>query len=283
MKNSNSQLKVPEPAEQNPFSWRSEFYAWFAVFLLIMAFSLSMVDRMILTLLVGPIKTDFGLSDTEISLLHGLAFTLLYVIAGIPLGRLTDRYSRRMIAGFSVFFWSIATCLCGITNNFTQLFISRVFVGVGEAGLSPAATSLISDYFPVSKLSRPIAYFSIGGSLGAGLAFIFGGAVADMVVEIGNVSIPFIGEIRSWQLAFFIVGLPGLLFAASFIFVKEPARAGETKSESEPKSIPIPEVLKLLSDKAGFLTAHFFAAAMSALVVLSIHAWMPTFLMRSII
>lgn len=261
------------------FSWRSEIYAWAVVILLSIAFTFSMIDRMILTLLVEPIKGDFGLSDTQISLLHGLAFTLLYVLVGLPLGWLTDRYSRRTIAGVSIFFWSLATIACGIANNFSQLFLGRVGVGVGEAGLSPAANSLIADYFPPERLARPIAYFSIGGTVGVGLAYIFGGAIAEIVSGMGAVSVPLAGEIRPWQLTFFIVGIPGMLFAFLFLFVREPKRSSQSKIST--KNIPVRETAKFFWGRKSFFLPHFAASAFAAMAVLSLHAWMPTLLIRT--
>lgn len=268
-------------AEQKRFGWRSDVYAWGVVVLLILALTLSMIDRMILTLLVGPIKADFGLSDTEISLLHGLAFTLLYVIAGLPMGRLADNYSRRAIAGWSVFSWSLATTLCGAANNFAQLFIARVCVGIGEAGLSPAAVSMISDYFPSAKVAKPIAYYSIGGSAGAGLAYIFGGAVVDYVSTLDSVTLPVFGVIRAWQLAFFVVGLPGVLFAVVFMFVREPRRNRTQQDREAGETVPVSEVVRFFMRHKDFLTLQLGAASFAALAVLSLHAWMPAFLMRT--
>lgn len=276
VKNINEAESVNSKAD---FSWRSEFYAWAVVILLSIAFTFSMIDRMILTLLVEPIKADLGLSDTQISLLHGLAFTLLYVIVGLPLGWMTDRYSRRAIAGISVFFWSLATIACGITSTFSQLFLGRVGVGVGEAGLSPAANSLISDYFPPERLARPIAYFSIGGTVGVGLAYIFGGAIAQYVSGLGEVTLPMIGDIHAWQMTFFVVGIPGMLFAFLFFFIKEPARTSQLKAKSQ--STPVGETVKFFLERKSFFLPHFAASAFAAMAILSLHAWMPSLLIRS--
>ena len=272
---------VGAATDGSSFAWRSEFYAWGVVILLILAFTLSMVDRMILTLLVGPIKADFNVSDTEISLLHGLAFTLLYVVVGLPMGRLADHHSRRAIAGISVFSWSVATVFCGAANNFVQLFIARVCVGIGEAGLSPSANSMIADYFPTSKLAKPIAYYSLGGSVGAGLAYIFGGTAIDYVTNLGEVTLPVFGTIRAWQLTFFIVGLPGVIFAAAFVFVREPKRQNTTHDDEVDKKVPVSEVVSFIMQHKGFFSLQMGAAALSALAVLSLHAWMPAFLMRT--
>jgi MFS family permease len=262
------------------FSWRSEAYAWGVVALLVVAFMLAMVDRMILTLLVVPLKADFHLSDTEISLLHGLAFTMLYVIVGLPMGWLTDRYSRRLIAGVSVAAWSLATALCGLSSNFVQLFLARMGVGIGEAGISPAANSLIPDYFPPSRVALPITLYSIGGSAGSGLALIFGGAVVDYVTRLGRIDIPFIGSIAGWQASFLVAGLPGLLVAAAFLFVKEPPRQGRQVVDGA-ATATVGATIRLIKEKRAFLLPQFCAAAACALCILSILAWMPTHLIRA--
>ncbi|MDK2760450.1 MAG: MFS transporter [Sphingopyxis sp.] len=262
------------------FSWRSEAYAWGVVALLIVAFTFAMIDRMILTLLVGPLKADFLLSDTQISLLHGLAFTMLYVIVGLPMGWLIDRYSRRMIAGVSVAAWSLMTVLCGVSGNFTQLFLARMGVGIGEAGISPAAHSMIADYFPPSRLSLPITLYSIGGSAGSGLALIFGGSIVDYVSRLGRFSVPLFGEIHAWQASFFVAGLPGLAVAAAFLLVKEPPRRGRLV-EGDVRAVPISATISLLWEKSRFLIPQFCASAACALALLSTLAWMPTYLNRT--
>lgn len=259
------------------YAWRSEAYAWGVVALLVVAFMLAIVDRMILTLLVVPLKADFLLSDTQISLLHGLAFTLLYVIVGLPMGWLTDRYSRRLIAGVSVAAWSVATALCGLSSNFVQLFVARMGVGIGEAGISPAANSLIPDYFPSSRVALPITLYSIGGSAGSGLALIFGGAVVDYVTGLGVIDIPFVGAIAGWQASFLVAGLPGILVAAAFLFVKEPPRQGQRVAEN----VSLGDTIRLVMEKRAFLFPQFCASAACALVVLSLLAWMPTYLIRA--
>lgn len=261
------------------FSWRRETYAWTVVALLIVAFTFAMIDRMILTLLVGPLKADFGLSDTQVSLLHGLAFTLLYVIVGLPMGWLTDRYSRRLIAGVSVAAWSLMTALCGLSNNFTQLFMARIGVGIGEAGISPAANSLIPDYFPASRVALPMTLYSIGGSAGSGLALIFGGSIVDYVSGLGRLSIPLVGTIEGWQASFLVAGLPGLLVALAFVFVREPPRQGRRVADGG--TVPISATIQLFRARSAFLLPQFAASAACALVILSTLAWMPTYLIRT--
>lgn len=260
------------------FGWRSEAYAWSVVVLLTLSFTVSMVDRLLLTLLVGPLKADFGLSDTQVSLLHGLAFTVLYVLAGLPLGRLADTKSRRTIAGVSVFVWSLMTAACGVAGSATQLFVARAGVGVGEAGLSPAANSLIADYFPPERLSRPITFYSIGATGGAGIAYMFGGAVIGWVSGFGMVDLPVFGTVHGWQLTFLIAAAPGLLIALLYLFVREPRRTGRLLSAGQ-NAHPA-QVWAFIRRNGSFLASHFAAAALLAFAALGMQAWMPTLLIR---
>lgn len=158
-------------------------YAWYVVAVLLLAYTLSFIDRMILSLLVGPIRADLGISDTQMSLLMGFAFAIFYSVLGIPLGWLADRGSRRglMVAGVAA--WSVMTAICGLTRSYVGLFLARIGVGVGEATLSPAAYSLLGDYFPREKLGRAMAVYSIGVPLGSGIALVAGALVVRFVTE----------------------------------------------------------------------------------------------------
>ena len=151
--------------------------AWYAVFVLLLAYVLSFVDRIILSLLVTPIKEDLGTTDAQMGLLMGFAFAIFYTIAGIPIAKYSDVKSRKMIIAIGIFLWSIMTAVCGLARSFFQLFLARVGVGVGEAALTPAAYSMISDYFSEEKLGRAMAVYKSGAMFGGGLAFIIGGAV----------------------------------------------------------------------------------------------------------
>lgn len=256
---------------------RSPAYAWAVVILLTVSFAFAMIDRMLLVLLVKPVKAKFALSDVEIGLLTGLAFTLLFVGVGVPMGRLADRYSRRAIIGLSFVGWSLMTIACGLAGTYGQLFLARLGVGVGEAGLSPAANSMISDYFPPEKLAAPIAFFSIGGSAGIGLAFIFGGTVVDLVAAAGQIHLPLVGALEGWQMAFLAVGAPGLAVAALFAAIDEPERTGRTLAKG---SASLVDLLAFFRRHPGFLTSHILGSAFATFVVLSIHSWMPALLGR---
>ena len=204
----------------------SSLSAWYAVIVLLLAYVLSFVDRIIMSLLVIPIQKDLGISDTQMGLLMGLAFAIFYTVVGIPIARLSDAKSRKIIVSIGIFLWSIMTAVCGLARSFIELFLARVGVGVGEATLSPAAYSMIADYFPEEKLGKAIAVYQSGALFGSGIAFIIGGAIVGLIVNSNATSLPFLGELQPWQLAFIIVGLPGVLMALVMLTVKEPKRTG---------------------------------------------------------
>ena len=170
--------------------------AGYSLGLLFIAYVFSFIDRQVLSLLVGPIREDFGITDFQFSLLQGLAFALLYTFAGLPLGRLADRYSRRFILAGSVFFWSLMTCACGATKNFTQLFVARMGVGAGEAGLAPPAYSIITDSFRPEHLGYAMSFYKVGVKVGGGLALVIGGLLYDYFSSLGEVNVPLIGLVK---------------------------------------------------------------------------------------
>lgn len=206
--------------------WPSRRFANYMLFVLILAFTCSFIDRQIVTLLVGPIRTDLNISDTEFSLLAGLAFALFYSFIGLPIAVLADRHSRRMIIVIGIVVWSLATMACGLAGTYWQLFAARMAVGVGEATLTPAATSMIADSFPPERRGRATAIYATGVYWGSGLALIIGGALIQSLEATPAITVPLIGEMASWRSVFFYVGLPGFVIAIMMLFVREPARRG---------------------------------------------------------
>jgi MFS family permease len=199
-------------------------YAWYVVTILTLAYLLSFLDRQILALLVGPIRSSLDISDTQVSLLGNFAFGIFYTVLGLPIGRAADRFSRRGIITAGIAIWCLATAACGLARNFLQLFLARVSVGVGEATLNPAALSMISDLFPRATRGRALTFYNMGVSLGVGVALIFGGQVVAWVAGAPPLNIPGIGVLYSWQTVFLLVGLPGLLVALLMLTVREPRR-----------------------------------------------------------
>lgn len=206
--------------------------AWYIVILLTLAYVLSFVDRYILGLLVEPIKADMELSDTQIGLLLGPAFAIFYATMGLPLGWLADRWRRTWLVGIGVALWSAATVASGLARNFWHMFMARMSVGVGEATLSPCTFSIIADSFPPARRGKPIAVYTAALSVGAGIASLIGATVLIWAKGAPDLIFPLVGEVRPWQLAFFIVGAPGLIFSGFFFLLKEPARQVEADDPS---------------------------------------------------
>ena len=260
-------------------TWPSAGVAWYAVAILFIAYTFSFADRFILSLLIEPIKQDLQLSDTKISLLHGFAFAIFYTVMGIPIGRLADKYNRRSIIALGVATWSLMTAVCGITRGYWQLFAARVGVGVGEAALSPAAYSMIADLFPPQKLGRALSVYTTGAFVGAGLAFIIGGTVIAAITSTPEITLPLIGTIRSWQAAFFVVGLPGLIVAALMYTVREPVRHINAAAGND--LVSITEVFEYVRARWRVFGTHYLGFSLLGVVFNGITAWTPAFLSRS--
>ncbi|MCB1845577.1 MAG: MFS transporter, partial [Halioglobus sp.] len=254
--------------------------AGYALLVLLLAYILSFIDRNVMAVLIGPIREDFAISDFQYSLLHGFAFSMFYIFLGLPIARLADRGSRKWVITAGVFFWSLMTCLCGVARSFGALFVARVGVGVGEAALSPPAYSLLSDYFDSAELPRALAVYTLGITLGGGLAYIIGGAVYDYFSAHGALHLPLLGELRPWQTTFVMVGLPGFMLVLLLSLMVEPERRDRPGAATG--------VEYSLAEIGGQLRRYWQAYAslilsVSLLAVLGYGtmAWYPEFLVRN--
>ena len=265
------------PHNKNNIAYPSSARAWSTVAILMVAYVLSFIDRQILNLLVGPIRRDLLISDTQMSLLMGLSFALFYTICGIPLGRLADTKSRRGLIAVGVLFWSAATAACGLAKLYWQFLICRIGVGVGEAALSPAAYSLIADSFPAERRATAISVYSMGVYLGSGLAFLLGGLVIKFASAQGDLVLPVFGEVRPWQLIFLLLGAAGALFTLLMLAVKEPARRGVGAGVA----IPLAEVGRYIRANRRTVLCHNFGFAGLAFAGYGSSAWVPTFFIRT--
>lgn len=260
---------------------RSYVYPWYVVVVLMLAQLVSFVDRQVITLLVQPIRADLDINDTQMSLLMGFAFAIFYVTMGVPIARLADRRSRRTIIAIGIFLWSIATAACGLAKNFVQLFMARIAVGVGEATLTPAAYSIIADYFPKERLGRAIGVYATGVWLGAGLALILGGAVIRLITEAGAIDLPLLGTMAPWQLTFVAVATPGLLLVAVMLLtVREPARRNVLETTAN-KGVPFTDVLKFMWTNRGTFGSIFFGYAAGGMAFYGFLGWVPEFIRRT--
>jgi MFS family permease len=259
-------------------------YAWYVVAVLMVIYVFSFVDRQILSLLVGPIRRDLGISDTQMSLLMGFSFAVFYTFFGIPLGRLADARSRRGLIAAGLVVWSLMTAGCGLAQRFWHFLLLRMGVGVGEAALSPAAYSMISDMFPRHRLATAISVYSTGIYIGSGLATLLGGVVVGAVSGVDLWHLPVVGDIRPWQVVFFIVGLPGVLFAAVLWTVREPARRdarGALLQGSGKAGAPLSAVIAYLKLNWKTFACHNLGFALLSFSAYGSTAWIPTFLQRT--
>ena len=223
--------------------------AGYGLFMLTLVYAFNFVDRQILVILQEPIKNDMGLSDTQLGLLSGFSFALVYITAGIPIAYWADRTNRRNIITASLAVWSGMTALSGLAQNYSQLLLARIGVGIGEAGGSPPAHSMISDYYPPERRATAMAIYTTGLHLGILMGFIVGGLIS---------------EFFGWRIAFFSVGIPGVLLAVVFYFtVKEPPRGQWDESVNMAHKPSLGETLKHLSSVRSFWYLALAAGATS--------------------
>lgn len=198
-------------------------YAWYVLGVLVVVYAFNFIDRSIIVTLAPYLKHDLGLSDAQLGLLFGTAFALFYALLGVPLARLADSWVRTRTMALGLALWSAMTALSGFSGNFTQLGLARIGVGVGEASASPAAYSLLSDWFPREKRATALAIYSSGIYIGSGLSLVLGAViVAAWTKAYPGATAPF--GLKGWQAAFLAVGLPGLLLAVVVATMREPPR-----------------------------------------------------------
>lgn len=260
--------------------WPPARRSWYLVAILLVGYSLSFADRMVMSLLIAPIKRDLGISDVEVSLLIGFAFATFYVLMGLPFGYLADRVNRRNLIAGGVLAWSIATGLCGVAGGFTLLFLARMAVGAGEAALAPAAYSLLGDSFPREKLGRAISVYVVGNPLGTGLALVLGGALIALVTATPAVTLPLVGKVASWRAVFLGLALPGIALTVLILLtIAEPRRRGADSSAHGKGDF---------TESFRFIRAHartfLFQLSGTSLLSASVYgtmAWIPAFLTRT--
>jgi len=238
----------------------------YAIVVLAVVYMFNFVDRQILAILLPSIKEEFQVGDTVLGLLAGTAFALFYVILGIPIARLADRRNRRNLIALAVAVWSGMTALSGLAANIWQLTLARIGVGVGEAGCSPPAHSMIADLYPPEQRSSAMGFYTLGISAGIMLAYLAGGWVVQNM---------------GWREAFFIIGLPGLLLALIVRFTLPEPRRGASEERRDSGSQPeLIIVVRFLLERRSFLYMSI-AAGLSAFVGYSIINFMPSFIDRS--
>ena len=252
-----------------------------ALALLLVAYILSFIDRNIMSVLIGPIRQDFNISDFQYSLLHGFAFSMFYITLGLPIARLADKYPRFNIISIGVLLWSFMTCICGFAKNFFSLFLARMGVGVGEAALSPAAFSILSDIYPKEKLPQATAIYSLGITIGGGLAYILGGIVYEYFATVDLDAFLFFSSLQPWQMTFFAVGLPGFLIALCLKCLPEPPRTlNQNPSYTEENHSSLLDVLEFFKSNWQVYIGIIGSMALMSVLGYGIMAWYPELLIR---
>jgi MFS family permease len=250
--------------------------AWLSLLLLSVCYVFSLLDRLIISLLVEPVKSSLSLSDMQIGLLQGPAFAILYATTGVPLGRLADLVNRRNMIGWAIAFWGMCTAASGMARGFVGLAIARVGVGAGEAALTPAAYSLIGDSFRSDRLGRALGVYTAGGTVGSGIALLIGGSLYRAFDEMQSIDVPLFGHLQPWQATLIAVGLPGLLLALVVRFaIREPART-HARGQND-----FAEVLAMIREQWRFYVPAFAAYAAIAGLMYGFVSWTPAFLSRS--
>jgi MFS family permease len=245
--------------------------AWATVGVLFLTAVLAYTDRQVLSLLVDPIKHDLAIDDTQMSLLLGLAFAMIYGIAGIPLGVLADRKSRRNLILAGVAIWSVGTLGCALAPSFALLFAARIVVGLGEAVLSPAAISLISDSFAPAKRGTAVGVYFTGIAIGVGGSIVIGGAVLDLVGR-GLFAATPLAHWAPWRLVLLAIGVPSLLWALVLLAIREPVRRNDAISDDG--------VADAGPVRWGRIAPVFLVVAVASMVDNAVGAWAPSLLIR---
>lgn len=262
------------------FAFRTNAYAWAVVAILCTGSVVSMLERQVINLLIGPLKADLGISDTQISILQGFAFAILYAAAALPIGRVIDARSRVAVIVWGCVIFSVATFTCGLATGFAALVVARIFVGIGEATLTPAGMSLLGDYFPPEKLGRAIGLFIGSTYAGSGLALIIIGGVLGWLEGQPDLVLPVIGVARDWQVAFMLAALPGVIFILLMLLVREPPRSAPV-GEAVGQVVPLGDTFRFMGTNLRLIVPIFAGIPLLAAANFAMNNWAPEFFMRT--
>lgn len=243
----------------------SAFVRWYVLLIMCLVYTLSIADRYVISTVLEPIRLELHLTDSGVAFLTGVSLALFYVSFGIPISLLADRWNRRNIIAVSLIAWSGMTMLCGVAANYWQLLAARIGVGIGEAGGTPAASSIISDYFPCARRPMALTVFSLGAPIGAWVGADVAGRIADAF---------------GWRAVFLALGVPGIIFGALVYFAVREPRRGQLDAVGSARKPSVIETAKFLFSQRS--ACHLmFASALTALWGWGLTWWTPAFLMRN--
>lgn len=261
-------------------AYPSAKYSWYIVALVTLAYSLAVIDRVSLGLLVGPIQADLSLSDTQFGLLHGLAFVLFSAIAGFPLGMGVDRWSRKKILLLGTSVLALATMSSALAGTFLLLFIARVFVGAGDAAISPASSALIADNFAPEKRARAYGVYACGIAIGSGAAFTFSAYLLDLSEQLQARDVLFFAQLKIWQVCFFLMAIPGLLLSLVILFSVKDSKATQP-SEASAKSHSLKELFEFVGSKKKVYIGIIIGMAITYIAGNAFFSWYVAYLIRA--
>jgi MFS family permease len=256
---------------------------WYATILLAFLYWLSILDRQIIALLVDPIKRDLGISDVQFGMLHGIGFLISFTLFGFIFGALADRVDRRRLIYIGMTVWSLASAICGVAQNFWHLLLARAGLGAGEAALSPAATSMITDLFPREKLTTAMSVYSIGATVGSGTALMVGGAIVYYATMLGDVVLPVLGHVSTWQVVFLMVSVPGLAIAFLVFTIPEPVRRGRSGTLQQKKSwiSAYTDLFRFIRSQPRFFLCHYVGFTFATAALTGCSGWYPVHMVRN--
>jgi len=249
--------------QSNPVTWRTHY----ALFVLATIYVFNYIDRQLMTIVIEPVKLEFGISDTGIGLLSGVTFAVFYTVFGFPLGRLSDRIGRKPVIAFSCLVWSIVTMLCGMAGNFLTLMLARIGVAVGEAGGTAPSVAMVSDMYPPHRRSTALAVLMLGSSLGAIVGLGLGGWIA---------------QHYGWRYAFLLIGAPGIVLGLLLLFTVRTPKPAAAPTPLEQRALQqgwLQTLIELLR-MPSFLWL-VLAGGAAAVAGYAIGTWSPSFLIRS--
>lgn len=255
-------------------------YGWYVVTLLALLSIVSYADRLILGILVDPVKAELQISDTQMGFLLGLSFSLVYATLALFLAGYADRRNRRNLIVVGVFIWSIMTSASAFSDGFWELAICRLGVGLGEAALGPAALSIISDLFAKERRHMPISVFLAAGVIGGTGAFIIGGGAVLFVSQMASIDLPVIGVMAPWRLVFLGMGIPGILLGLILLLtVREPERR-MNEAGAVPAGASVGEVVKHIASRRAEYLPIFSGILFVQMMVYAVATWYATVLIR---